>query len=49
MSNLDSEQQHVHKYQNLSRFWSSPISFWSRFAGETNISTKFALRHIFFS
>ena len=27
MSNLDSEQQHVHKHQNLSHFWSPPISF----------------------
>ena len=31
---------------NLPRFWSPPISFWSRFAGETNISTNPAWRHI---
>ena len=30
---------------NLPRFWSPPISFWSRFAGETNISTNPAWRH----
>ena len=35
--------------RNLSRFWSPPISFWSRFAGETNISSNPAWRHIFFS
>ena len=42
----------VHKHdthQNLSRFWSPPISFWSRFAGETNICSNPARRHIFFS
>ena len=31
---------------NLPRFWSPPISFWSRFASETNISTNPAWRHI---
>ena len=35
--------------QNLSRFWNPPISFWFRFAGETNISSNPAWRHIFFS
>ncbi len=52
MLNLENEQQHVHKHdahQNLSRFWSPPISFWSRFAGETNISSNPAWRHIFSS
>ena len=44
--------QYVHKsdaHQNLSRFWSPPISFWCRFAGETNISSNPAWRHIFCS
>ena len=31
---------------NLPRFWSPPISFWSGFAGKTNISTNPAWRHI---
>ena len=42
----------VHKHdahQNLSRFWSPLVSFWSRFAGETNDSSNPAWRHIFFS
>ena len=37
----------VHKHdahQNLSRFWSPPISFWSRSAGETNICSNPAIR-----
>ena len=36
----------IHNVLNLPRFWSPPISFWSRFAGETNISTNPAWRHI---
>ena len=47
--NVFKNMMHIKQNLYIYRFWSPPISFWFHFAGETNISSNPAWRHIFFS